>query len=54
MDSFRELIPNGYYRKSDLKKLLAIQNNFVNVNKTAALWEKRRKATCVVRGILEN
>ena len=39
--------------ESDLTKLLAIQDNFVNVNKTPALWAKRREATCVVRGILE-
>jgi hypothetical protein len=43
-DSFRKPLPLEYYRKSDFKKLLAIQDNLVNVNKRPALWGKTNRS----------
>jgi hypothetical protein len=40
--------------KNDFKKILAIQDNLVKVNKMPTMWETCREARYVVLGILEN
>jgi hypothetical protein len=43
-DSFRKPLPHEYYRKSNFKKILAIQDNFVNVKKNAGVVGKTNRS----------